>query len=202
MSDEEKIEQNDVEDVSADSEEVSIEEAESATGIKDEASNQEAVDRLQEEDDGEFESIPSFFIEDDDRIRIDIDILFDKKTGEIVSVSRSGALNPDEIKILGYSKEFFEFTPVPYEQMSNYRQRCNVYRRDANRTLVDPIALRNFLIVRHLKDWSMRDRKGKKIELEHNDEGILSESSIKSVYKMNTTLLDVVLTLFEKDMMM
>ena len=181
------------------------EEAEKKTGITEDGHNQDAVDLAAKEDAAEDEApdvLPSFFVEDEDRLTVEVDILFEKKTGKLVSVSRSGLINEEEFQTLGYCKETFSFKPVGYEQMSNYRQRCSVFRRDAGRALTDPIALRNYLIVWHLKDWTMRDRKGNKIELKFNENGALDDESIQQVYKTNTTMLDVVLTLFEKDMMM
>jgi len=195
-----------VPDATPEQEAVPVEEAERKTGIKDEGHNQDAVDLDSQEETGDEEEapdvLPSFFVEDEDRIRIELDVLFDKKKGTLVSVSRSGLMEKAEFKTLGVSTEWLEFHPCGYEQTSRYRQQCSVYRRDAGRTLVDPIAMRNYLVAFHLKDWSMRDRKGKKIELKFDDNGALHDDSLASVYKINTTLLDVALTLFEKDLMM
>jgi hypothetical protein len=180
--------------------EVTLEEAASKSGIKDDATNEDAVKLASDEPEEAHQ--PSFFIEDDDLIRVELDILFDKAKGSLVSVSRKGLLDPKDFEILGYTDEWFDFKPPTYEEMSNYRQRASVFRQDAARQLVDPVALRNYLIVWHLKAWSMKDRNGKIIELTHEDKGALSDESIKAVYKLNPTLLDVVITLFEKDMMM
>jgi hypothetical protein len=182
--------------------EVSLEEAESKTGIKESGVNDDAVKLADKDDEPKEVALPSFFIEDDDRIKIEVDILFDKQTGRLTSVSRSGLIDEEDFSVMGFSKETFYFKPVDYEQMSNYRQRCSAYRRDAGRSLVDPIGLRNYLIVWHLKDWTMRDRNGKKIELKFAESNALDDDSIQLVYKTNTTMLDVVMTLFEKDMMM
>ena len=209
MSDEQKDmaatpEEAPQEEVKQENPEVSLEEAESKTGIKDEGINQDAIDAKENADEPAVEeaALPSFFVEDEDRIKIELDILFDKADGKLVSVSRSGVLNAEDFNTLGFCKEWFEFKPTTYEDMSNYRQRCSIFRQDANRALVDPVALRNYMIVWHLKDWSMRGRDNKKIELKFAESGALDDESIKAVYKMSTTLLDVVLTLFEKDMMM
>jgi len=200
MSEEQKA----PEEVNAQAQEpsVSIEEAESKAGIKEEAVNQDAVDNAKEPGEQKPAALPSFFIEDDDIIKVEVDILFDKETGNLVSVSRKGLLDENDFDVLGYTAEWFDFKPATYEDMGNYRQRCSVFRRDANQQLVDPVALRNYLIVWHLKDWSIRGRDGKKIELKHKDNGALDDDSIQAVYKLNPTMLDVVLTLFEKDMMM
>jgi len=190
-------------------EQTSLREAEESTGIKESGVDQDALDKSKSDSDSDSDSddqgdsLPSFFVEEDDRVRISVDVLFDKKNGRLVGVSRSGSLGDSEdFNMFGFTTEWFEFTPVGYEDMANYRQKCSVFRKDANRLLADPISLRNFLIVWHLKDWSMKGRDGKKIELNFLDNGALGDGGIKSVYKMHTTLLDVVVTLFEKDMMM
>lgn len=182
--------------------EASLKEAEKKTGIKETGVNQAAVDEAKDTEPVKKEAAPVFFVEDDDVMRVEVDILFDKADGKLVSVSRSGVLDAEDFNTLGFCKEWFDFHPVGYEEMSNYRQRCSVYRQDANRSLVDPVALRNYLLVWHLKDWSMRDRNGKKKGLKFADSGALTDETIVVVYKTNTTMLDVVLTLFEKDMMM
>ena len=178
---------------------VSIEDAKSA--VKEEVVNEDAVALDEKAEEPEEESAPSFFVEEDDIIKIEVDILYDKSDGKIVSVSRSGLLGDTEFNKLGLTKEWFEFRPVGYEEMSNYRQRCGKADGDGS-YVTDPVALRNFIVVWHLKDWSMRDREGKKIELKFSENGSLDDESIQVVYKTHTTMLEVVLTLFEKDMML
>lgn len=201
MSTEEKDQAKQTEQENEHSQEtVPLEEAQNKAGIRDAGTNQEAVESVSEE--AQNEVMPSFFVEEDDLFRIEIDVLFDKETGKIVSVSRKGAVDPSSFELLGHTEEWFDFLPVSYEKMSNYRQRSSVYRRDAGKAVVDPVALRNYFVVWHLKDWSMRDRKGNPVKLTHNDKGALDDKSIDAVYKVAPTMLDVVLTHFEKDMMM
>jgi len=146
------------------------------------------------------EAMPSFFIQSTDRQRIEIDVLFDKKTGKLTSFSRTGlGLDFTQFEYFGHTVEWFEFSIPTYEDITTYRQRCSVYRREAGKMLVDSVQIRNFLLVWHLKDWSLRGADGKKVELVHTDEGALNDESIKRVYKLPSALLDVLLTAFEKD---
>lgn len=204
MSEEEKDQVQEVAEETAaqEPEKASVEEAEKKTGIKEEASNEEAIAEKENKEEPSEPALPSFFVEEEDELKIEVDVLFDKDNGKLLSVSRSGLLDESQFEALGHSEEYFTFKPVGYDQMTRYRQQCSEYRRDAGRAIIDPVALRNYLIVWHLKDWSMRDRKGNKIELAFTETGCLDEKSIEAVYKVNTTMLDVVLTLFEKDMMM
>ena len=185
--------------------EVSVEEAQAKTGIRESAGNEDVLEKkddTESENEPEEVAMPSFFIEDDDRIRIEVDCLFNNKTGKLESVVRSGILELDDIKALASTTEWFDFTPVNYDDMNKYRQKCSTFNRQAKMNLVDPISLRNYLVVWHLKDWSIKDRKGNKIELGFSDSGALDDESIDKIYKINSTLMDVVLTHFEKDMMM
>ena len=160
-----------------------------------------AAEAGDEEDEGEF--FPSFFIDAEDRHKATVDCLFDKKTNRVTSVSRTGlGLDFDSFNYLSYSEEWFEFSVPDYEDVSKYRQRATVYRRDSGTPVVDGVQLRNFLLVWHLKDWSLRDRKGDKVELEHEDNGSLTNDSIKKVYSIPNAIIDVVLTIFERDVLL
>ena len=44
---------------------------------------------------------------------------------------------------------------------------------------MDAIQMRNFLLVWHLKDWSLRGSDGKKVELKTTEEGALDDETIK-----------------------
>ena len=68
--------------------------------------------------------------------------------------------------------------------------------------IVDRLNLRNFLLVWHLKDWNMTDEEGKKVDLMFDPNGSLSEESLAMVYALSPSLVDVVLTGFEKDILL
>jgi hypothetical protein len=148
-------------------------------------------------------ALPSFFVDKTENHRVTVDILTRKTDGRIVSIARTGlGLNYEQFDKLQHTEEWFEFTMPDYDAMANYRQKSAVYRREAESMLVDKLQLRNYLLVWHLKDWSMRDKNGEKVELEHDDDTSLTEDSIEKVYAMHTTILDVVLTIFEKDLLL
>lgn len=174
---------------------------EKRSGNKDAATNTDALDAAAgKESPAEADAQPSFFIQPTDRHRVEIDVLYDKKTGKLTSFSRAGiGIDFAQFKYFGHTVEWFEFSVPNYEDITNYRQRCSVYRRDAGKMLVDGVQLRNFLLVWHLKDWSLRGSDGKKIELTFTDEGAMSDDVIKQVYKLPASLLDVLLTAFEKE---
>ena len=161
---------------------------------------EESVDAKSDED-----AKPSYFVDEDQKHRVEVDILSNKRTGQIVSVSRTG-LGIDfkkEFDYLYQEEAWFDFTSPSYEDMSTYRQRCGIYRQEAQSVIIDKLQLRNFLLVWHLKDWSLTDAKSKKkIELKQDDNGSLSDESMKKVYAVQPTIIDVVLTVFEKDVLL
>jgi len=173
------------------------------SGNKESALNTDAFDRAAGKDapaESEVLAQPSFFILPTDRQRIEIDVLFDKKTGKLTSFSRAGiGIDFIQFKYFGHTVEWFEFSIPTYEDITTYRQRCSVYRREAGKMLVDGVQLRNFLLVWHLKDWSLRESDGKKVELVFTDEGSLSETVIQRLYKLPAAMLDVLLSAFEKE---
>ena len=147
------------------------------------------------------DAFPSFFVKKTDRHTVEVDILSSRRDGRIMSVSRTG-LGLDfsrDFPYLRHDTVTFEFSLPNYEDMSTYRQRSATFRKEAQQVIVDKLHLRNHLLVWHLKDWSITDDKGKKVKLEHEDTGALTDESVAKVYAINPTMLDVVLTLFEKD---
>jgi len=179
---------------------------EKRAGVKDIAHDEDAmaIEKEKPKGEGKKGKIPSFFVEKGDRRKIEVDILSSRESGKIVSVSRGG-LGLDfekDFDYLRHDREWFEFTIPTYEDMSTYRQRCAVFRKEVGQMMVDRLQLRNFMLVWHLKDWSLTDREGKKIELGHDDDGSLSDVSLKKVYALHPTVLDIVLTVFEKDLLL
>lgn len=176
-------------------------EEKSLAGEKEVAKNDAAKDAA--EPTAEPIAAPSFFVEDSDRIRIAVDILWDARTGRPSSVSKVGlGIDFKELGYLGHSEEWFEFSVPTYEDITTYRQRSSNFRREANAMVVDKAQLRNFFVVWHLKDWSLRDRKGNKVPLALEENGCLHDDSIAKVMAVPSCIMDVVLSLFEKEIML
>jgi hypothetical protein len=178
-------------------------------GVKESAENADLMSMEKEaaesaEDGEELEAAPpSFFVDTEKKHRVETDILCNMRNGDVLSVSRTGiGIDYGDFKYLNHLEEWFDFTLPTYEDMSTYRQRCGVYRKEAQQVLIDRLQLRNFLLVWHLKDWSLRTPNGEPVKLEHEENGALSDESLQMVYKTHTTILDVVLTIFEKDILL
>jgi len=161
----------------------------------------EAAEREGAESDEEIEfASPMFFAEDDDRFRVELDILYNKN-GLVQSIS-STTLGVDfsDLTHLKHVQIWFEFSIPGYEDVATYRQRSAVYNAQAQGMVIDRIQFRNFLLAWHLKDWSLTGRDGKKMELNSREDGRLDDESLQRVYALRPpTLVDVLLSVFEKD---
>lgn len=177
----------------------------SLAGIKEQAASSDAMAiESSNPDEEEGNALPSFFMGDKPEIcRVNVDILSSKKTGRVMTVARSGiGLNFNDFKYLAHTEAWFDFTMPGYEELSSYRQRCRVWSPESQQYLVDKIQMRNFFLVWHLKEWSLTDKEGKKVELTFDKDGSLSPAAMKVVYGTHPTIIDVVLTVFEKDVLL
>lgn len=180
-----------------------IEASKTIEGVKVTAVDKESMEVVKKESVENENAMPLFFIEDNAKNRITVDILYNKKTGKLLSITKAGlGLDFSAYSEFGYSQEWFEFTQPDYEDLCSYRQRCSTYNKEAKQVLLDGVQLRQFLLVWHLKDWSLKDKTGKKIELKHDTSGSLADESMKQVYSVLPTLIDVVMTIFEKEILL
>lgn len=149
------------------------------------------------------EPLPDYFIDVTEKHRINVHVLFTKKTGKLLKVVASVEGLDLAASEIGANTEWLEFTQPGYDDLAVYRQRCTVFNQSAGRMVVDATQLRHFLLIWHLKDWSIKDRTtGKKLELKHDKTGVLSDESMQSVYKTHPAILDAALLQLEKQLML
>lgn len=207
MTEEAKVEEVKKDEVTATVENTAIAELQTEialTGLKDSVANSDAMAIAKDAPViARQDVLPSFFMDKEERNRVDVDILSGKETGRILSVSRKGiGVDFSEFSYLRYDEIWCDFTIPTYEEMTNYRSRSAVWRKEAQQLVIDRMQLRNFMLVWHLKDWSLTDKKGKKVELTFDKDGSLSEPSMKKVYSIHPTIMDVILTILEKDILL
>jgi len=178
--------------------------AEKRSGVKEVAQNADVMAVAKDKPPVAQDAAPGFFVKKASRHVVEVDVLSSKEDGQIASVSRTGlGIDFDkDFPFMLHTVVKFSFSLPNYEDMSTYRQRSSAYRREAQQVIVDKIQLRNHLLVWHLKDWDITDETGKKVELKFDENGALSDESLGMVYALTPTLLDVVLTLFEKDILL
>jgi hypothetical protein len=176
------------------------------TGVKESARNVIGVVAAKREVERgevpEVSALPKFFISESDRIRVEVLVLFNKKSGELLNIAlKEFNIDLSKLTFLGSTVEWFEFTRPTYDELSSYRQKALLFDRQSGKMLVDPVRLRNFLIVFHLKTWSIRDNEGKPIELGFNGAAMDAES-LKAIDKLHPTMLDIVLSKFEAEILL
>lgn len=181
-----------------------LKEAEARSGVKEAAMNSEAIAAQKDKEPTAAKpAVPSFFVQEADRQRVTVDILSNKDSGQILSVIGAGHdVDWTLFQNLLHTTQWFEFSIPNYAEMTGYRQRASVYRKEFQQVLVDKLQMRNFLIAWHLKDWSLTGRDGKKVELQFDPEGSLANDSMRVVFSVQSVILDVVLTILEKDILL
>lgn len=147
---------------------------------------------------------PKFFVKPDKTLRIEVDILSDPDDGQIHLIVQKNealkALNIDKLGNFVHTSHWFEFSVPNYAQMSEYRERCSVLG-NADKFVVDNIRLRQFILLRHLREWSLTDDDGNIMPLAKNADGSLTLESENSIMSLPNSLIDVVMNAFEKDAM-
>ncbi len=147
---------------------------------------------------------PMFFIKGEDVVTIEVDVLTDPKTGRVMSVTKSG-YGIDFEKNFSYFVHTllkFEFSVPNYIQLSEYRRRCTTLDSETDKPIVDRVKLREFLLVNHLQGWNLTDTEDRDIPLKFDETGILSDVSLLIAHSLTPAILDVVFTVFEKDVLL
>jgi hypothetical protein len=177
------------------------------SGQKANAQNVIAVVEAKKEEEAQGEpkviARPKFFIKTEDRVKVELVLLFNKRSGEIVNISlKEFHIDLSKLEFLGGTEEWFEFSRPSYDEISSYRQKSMVFDKNLGRMLVDPVRMRNFLIIFHLKSWSIRGDDGSPIVLTFNERGALDDDSVKFIDKLHPTILDIALSKFETEILL
>ena len=147
---------------------------------------------------------PRLFVKPEDTIAIDVNVMFRKDTGDVLSVfSTDVKLDIDRLtQFLGHQVLQFKFSKPQYPQIARYRQRSTVIYPDSNSTVVDTSKVRDFLLVYHLKGWNLVDDDNKPITMKFDPNGALSNETLDAVYSLHPSIIDVVLTSLERKLLL
>lgn len=141
---------------------------------------------------------PKFFVDEETTVKIEVEILSHPLTGKILAVFPVGAIPSEKLeKSLVVSREWFEFSVPTFENVSIYRQKSSKYFQ--KETVVDANIFRSFILMIHLKDWSLKDEKGNPIILTKDVDDTLTKESVSFVNKVPTIVWDIVLTAYERE---
>ena len=139
---------------------------------------------------------PRLFCAADEDLEISVTGYYAKDTGVLAFVLPTAAEQPPENFIA--ETHTFVFSRVPYNRLNIYRSQALHYKDDGTAGGVDILRLRDFLWSFHLKEWNLKDADGRPVPLEHTPDGMLSDDSRKLLDRLPATLLDTVITLFER----
>jgi hypothetical protein len=147
---------------------------------------------------------PKLFVTEDEEIEVEVDVIFNRESGEILSVVIAELeIDVEKIKtIFGYQRSKFVFTRPVYDKLNRYRQRATEFNSEAKLNIINQSKMRDFFLVYHLKDWNIEDENGNKIELKFEPNGSLTDETIDVVYGLHPSILDVVITSFERKLLL
>ena len=146
---------------------------------------------------------PRIFFKQDSRVEISINGYHNNDTGELAFAipADDKDINDDSFGELFTKVNYkFWFSRCPYDKYNRYRTRSMIYNSEDQNNTINELRLREFFLVFHLVDWNLTDEDGKKVELKFDPNKALSDKSLKLIYTLPNTLLDVVLTTYEKKM--
>lgn len=146
---------------------------------------------------------PKIFFKQDSKVEISINGYHNNDTGELAFAipADDKDTNDDSFGELFTKVNYkFWFSRCPYDKYNRYRTRSMIYNSEDQNNTINELRLREFFLVFHLVDWNLTDEDGKKVELKFDPNKALSDESLKLIYTLPNTLLDVILTTYEKKM--
>jgi hypothetical protein len=147
-------------------------------------------------------SIPKLFIKEEDFTEIDVDVLFDAESGEIYSITQAGMIDTEELSVLVNQKYTFKFKQITYDDMQKYRRGASFFAPQSGEMVINRMTLRQLFLMNHLVDTDIPDEDGSKFEIEIDEEtGIMNGDTASKLFSTAPALLDVVLTLFERSIL-
>ena len=139
---------------------------------------------------------PQLFFSKDELIPITVTGFYSKETGQLEFVVPEEQKDTTDAFIA--VKHIFRFSRVPYNRLNLYRSQSMKYSSTERSNVVDVIKLRDYFWTFHLRDWNIEDNNGEKIHLVVDPDGTLSDGSLEKLYELPASILDTVITLFER----
>lgn len=146
---------------------------------------------------------PKLFFKQDSKVEVSINGYHNNETGELAFALPADDKNADADAFgdmftkVNYK---FWFSRCPYDKYNRYRTRSMIYNSEDQNNTINELKLREYFLVFHLVDWNIVGEDGKKIELKFDPNKALSDESLELIYTLPTTLIDSVLTSYERKM--
>ena len=140
---------------------------------------------------------PSLFV-NDEKVKVEVSILYSYATGEILSVFAHTLPIEDRVKeIMGVEELVFEFSKMSYDQLRGYRDICSYIDSNTNALQINSLKMRDCYIYYHLKGWNLKDNDGNDIEIKFSESNSLSEESAKVFFNLSPAIIDIAINEFE-----
>jgi len=155
-----------------------------------------------EEKEEEKYAFPQLFVQREKLIEIQIEVVFDPYGGDIYSIAQPGMLNTAVLETLRVVNYTFKFRPVNYDDMHKYRKQASAYDSKAGELVINRLQLRTFFLVNHLRETDLVKANGEPFVVEIDPENDnMSLKSLTEIFQTVPALLDVVMTLFERKLL-
>lgn len=140
---------------------------------------------------------PSLFV-NDEKVKVEISVLYSYNTGEILSVFAHTLPIEDRVKeIMGVEEIVFEFSKISYDQLRGYRDICSYIDDGIKELQINKLKMRDCYVYYHLKGWNLKDENGNEIEIKFNESNSLSEESSKIFFNLSPAIIDIAINEFE-----
>ncbi len=136
----------------------------------------------------------------EEEVVVNLTVAFDKETGEFKSAfdstfEKQFELLKDKLMIERFE---FRFSKPNYNTLNGYRQSSSEFNPVSQTKLINPLKLRDFFLVFHLKGWNVKDNDGNDIELKFEENGALTDESMDIIYKLHPSIIDQILNAYER----
>ena len=143
---------------------------------------------------------PKLFRSANENIKVTVVGYYNGETGELefaLPEQDSSEEMAEDTGSMIIQKNTFVFSPVPYNRLNIYRKKSGQYNQIDKSTTVDFLKFRDFLWTFHLKSWDLKDENGNDVVITHDADGTLSDESQKKLWEVPSSILDIVIQVFE-----
>lgn len=143
---------------------------------------------------------PKLFRSANEDIKVTIVGYYNGETGELefaLPEQDSSEEMDEDTGSMIIQKNTFVFSPVPYNRLNIYRKKSGQYNQIDKSTTVDFLKFRDFLWTFHFKSWDLKDENGNDVIITHDADGTLSDESQKKLWEVPSSILDMVIQVFE-----
>lgn len=150
----------------------------------------------------EKEMLPKLFIDAKEKIKVEVDVLFDKSTGKITRATKSGFIDKSKLSLIGCETIWMEFSCPNYDQVTRYKSESSVINFATGRKEFDIYRFRELILSWHLKGWNLKNEKGEeiKLKLNENNPDAIHDEMLEIIKRMSSYTMGVIFTVLENEL--